>query len=176
MLKMFSTQLAGLFKRIQDQELSIEEGARLLAQAAAGDGFVYIYGNSEMRAVLSEAIEGAEPFKKAKKWKGAAEIDSIKDMDRVLVFSRLSTDEDSVRCAKMLADRRVPFVAVSTAVAGATDDLTALADIHIDLKLVKPLLPDEEGNRFGYPSAMAALFAYYGLKFIYEEILAEYEL
>ena len=34
MLKMFTTQLSGLFNRIFDkEELSIEDGARLLAQA-----------------------------------------------------------------------------------------------------------------------------------------------
>lgn len=52
MLKMFSTQLTGLFNRLQEKEdFSIEDGARLLAQAAAGEGTVYIFGIKEMQAV-----------------------------------------------------------------------------------------------------------------------------
>lgn len=63
MLKMFSTQLTGLFNRIQDkEEFSIEDGARLLAQAAVGDGSIYICGLKEMAAVEAEATEGAEPW------------------------------------------------------------------------------------------------------------------
>ena len=49
-----------------------------------------------------------------------------------------------------------------------------LADVHIDLQLIKGLLPNDAGERFGYPSSMAALYVYYGLKFTIEEILAEY--
>jgi hypothetical protein len=45
----------------------------------------------------------------------------------------------------------------------------------MNLQLSKGLLPDEVGNRFGLPSSMAALFTYYGLKFTFDEILAEYE-
>jgi hypothetical protein len=41
--------------------------------------------------------------------------------------------------------------------------------------LTKGLLPDDFGNRYGFPSPMAGLFVYYGLKFTIEEIIAEYE-
>jgi len=50
-----------------------------------------------------------------------------------------------------------------------------LADVHINLQLLKGLLPDDFGNRYGYPSSMAALYVYYGIKFTIDEILAEYE-
>lgn len=66
-------------------------------------------------------------------------------------------------------------MAVSTIKTESSENLADLADVHIDLKLAKGLLPDEEGNRFGYPASMAALFVYYGIKFTIEEILAEYE-
>jgi hypothetical protein len=63
---------------------------------------------------------------------------------------------------------------MSSVLEASDKDLTQLADVHIDLRLTKGLLPDETGNRYGYPSAMAALFVYHGLKFTIEEILAEY--
>ncbi|EIJ80284.1 hypothetical protein PB1_07982 [Bacillus methanolicus PB1] len=173
MLKMFSTQLSGLFNRIQDkEEFSIEDGARLLAQAAVGDGSIYICGLKEMAAVEAEAIEGAEPLISAKKW---TDLSDIQETDRVLLLSRFSLDKEAVEIARTLSEKNIPFVAVSTAVEKDGDDLTSLADIHIDLRLVKGLLPDEEGGRFGCPASIAALFVYFGLKFTIDEIIAEYE-
>ena len=67
----------------------------------------------------------------------------------------------------------MPFVAVSTDTDGG--QLAEMADVHINLRLTKALLPDDSGNRYGYPSLMAALFVYYGLKFTIDEILADYD-
>ncbi|HYK71974.1 MAG TPA: DUF2529 domain-containing protein [Pseudoneobacillus sp.] len=174
MLKMFSTQLAGLFKRIHEKdEFIFEDGARLLAQAAVGNGSIFIFGNKEMEAVALEAIVGAEPFRYAKK--SPDDVAEIKESDRAIVVSRFSTDEEAVECAKALMKLQVPFVALATKMETSDEDLFDLADVAINLQLTKGLLPDETGNRFGFPSVMAALFAYYGLKFTYDEILAEYE-
>jgi hypothetical protein len=167
MLKMFTTQLTGLLKRIEEkEEYSFEDGARLLAQ-----GPIYIFATKEMKAVEFEAIEGAEPLKGAKVFERVGELT---DSDRVLIFSRYSSDEDAVEVAAQLQEKAIPFVAVSTAVPEG-GKLQELADLHIDLRLTKGLLPDDFGNRYGYPSSMAALFVYFGLKFTIEEILAEYE-
>ncbi|RBP94604.1 uncharacterized protein DUF2529 [Cytobacillus firmus] len=173
MLKMFSTQLTGLFKRLQEkEEFSIEDSARLLAQAAAGDGKIYIYGTKEMAAIGYEAVQSQEPLRDAAILESDEEVS---ETDRVIIFSRHSDDEDAVALAKSLSEKGIPFVAVSTIKTECSDNLADLADVHIDLKLAKGLLPDEEGNRFGYPASMAALFVYYGIKFTIEEILAEYE-
>ncbi len=173
MLKMFSTQLTGLFKRLQEkEEFSIEDSARLLAQAAAGEGKIYIHGTKEMTGIGCEATQSQEPLRDAAILQKA---DEITETDRVIIFSMNSDDEEALGLAKTLAEKGIPFVAVSTAVAEGSESLADLADVHIDLKLTKGLLPDEEGNRFGYPASMAALFVYYGIKFTIEEILAEYE-
>lgn len=177
MLKMFSTQLAGLFKRLQEKEaFAIEDSARLLAQAAASNGKIYVFGTKEMSGVGYEATQSEEPMRDAVIWEKEAHTDHISETDRFIIFSRNSDDEEAVDLAKTLEGKGVPFVAVSTDNA-VTDieTLAGLADVHIDLKLTKGLLPDEEGNRFGYPASMAALFVYYGIKFTIEEILAEYE-
>jgi uncharacterized phosphosugar-binding protein len=173
LLKMFTTQLTGLFKRIgEKEEFSFEDGARLLAQAPVGDGFIYIFGTKEMKSVEFEALEGAEPLKFGKLF---TEEDVLTDADRVVIFTRTSSDSEAVEVAEKLRDREIPFVAVST-VADDGGQLEDLADVHLDLTLKKGLLPDDLGNRYGYPSAMAALFVYYGLKFTIDEILEEYEL
>ncbi len=75
MLKMFSTQVSGLFKRIQEQnEFALEDGARLLAQAAVGDGTIYLCGIGEMAAVEAEATKGAEPLAFVKNWRDIQEV------------------------------------------------------------------------------------------------------
>jgi hypothetical protein len=170
MLKMFTTQLTGVFKKIAEgEEFSLEDGARLLAQGSA----IYLYGSREMKAVEFEALEGAEPLKGARVLTEAA-VAELSEADRVLIFSRTSSDDDAVSLAEQLREKNVPFVAVSTIV-DAVGRLVDLADVHIDLRLTKGLLPDDFGNRYGYPTSMIALFVYYGLKFTIEEIFAEYE-
>lgn len=172
MLKMFTTQLTGLFKRMDEkEEFSFEDGARLLAQAPVGDGSIYLAGFREMKAVEAEALEGAEPLKGSKV---VSDLSSLTDSDRVLIFTRTSADEEAVLLAEKLQEKGIPFVAVSS-VGEEAGPLVEFADVHIDLGLKKGLLPDEFGGRFGYPSSMAGLFVYYGLKFTIDEILGEYE-
>lgn len=173
MLKMLTTQLTGLFKRIEEKEaFSFEDGARLLAQAPVGDGAIYLFGAKEMKAIVHEAIEGAEPFKFAKAF---TNIEEVNDADRVVIFTRYASDSDAVELAMQLQEKEIPFVGVST-VQNDEDRLVELADVHIDLALKKGLLPDEFGNRFCLPSSMAGMFVYYGMKFTIEEILEEYDL
>lgn len=172
MLKMFTTQLTGLFKRIEEkEEFAFEDGARLLAQAPAGEGVIYIFGAREMKAIELEGLDGAEPLKSAKVLKNVAELT---DADRVLLFTRTSADQEAITLALKLQEKGIPMVAVSSVVEDG--QLTDLADVHINLQLKKGLLPDDEGNRFGYPASMAGLYAYYGLKFTIDEILTEYNL
>jgi hypothetical protein len=174
MLKMFATQLTGLFKRIQEkEEFAFEDAARLIAQAAVSEGSIYLYGVSEMEAVVLEATVGSEPMQFAKPF--PAETSEILDSDRAIIVTRFSTDPEALACAQQLRDAGVPFVALATKMESSGEDLFDLADVSLNLQLTKGLLPDEMGNRFGFPTAMAGLFAYYGLKFTFDEILEEYE-
>lgn len=178
MLKMFTTQLTGLFKKISEQEeFSLEDGARLLAQAPVGDGEIYLFGTSEMKAVLFEAMEGAEPLRFGKIL-SQTDLADLSDADRVLIVTRYSTDKEAIELASFLKEKGVPFVAMSAVadnVLGSELSLVGLADVHINLWLTKGLLPNEEGGRFGLPFSIAALYAYYGLTFTIAEILADYE-
>ncbi|KAA0565953.1 DUF2529 domain-containing protein [Bacillus sp. CH30_1T] len=173
MIKMFTTQLTGLFKRIYDkQEFEIEDGARLLAQAAIGQGNIYIKGYGEMEAVTADALFGAEPLPSAKRYDGSI---PLTEADRVLVVSRFSTDEDAVELGKKLADEGIPFVAVSGLVEGE-ENLVDLADVYLDTKVIKGMLPgDEIGERVSFPSSMAALYLYFALGFVIREMLEEFE-
>jgi uncharacterized phosphosugar-binding protein len=176
MLKIFTTQLSGFFKRIEEQEeFQFEDAARILAQASVGEGFIYIYGVEEMHAITLEALSSAEPLSQAKALP-LHELDQLTSVDRVLLVSRFSTDNKAVEIAERLKKQDIPFVSIAAVPKEiAQPSLTALADAHIDTKLLKPLIPGEDGSRFGFPAMMVALYAYYGLTFTLKEIVEEYE-
>ncbi|MGH0430521.1 DUF2529 family protein [Bacillus mycoides] len=174
MLKIFSTQLSGYFSKIsQKEDMNIEDSARLLAQALVGDGFIYLHGTNEMEGVVSEALFGAEPMKQAKRLIENGELAAVTSADRVLLISRFSTDEEVVTIAKKLQEEGQSIVGIS-AVHESPESLEQYTDVHIDIKLLKGLIPDDEGNRYGFPSLIIALFAYHGLKFTIDEMLNEY--
>jgi uncharacterized phosphosugar-binding protein len=174
MLKIFSTQLSGYLSKIsQKEEMNIEDSARLLAQALVSDGFIYLYGTNEMEGVVAEALFGAEPLKQAKRlFENGKEAD-VTSADRVLLISRFSTDEAVVEIAKKLQEEGHSIVGISALQEG-TESLEQYTDVHIDTKLLKGLIPDDEGNRYGFPSLIVALFAYHGIKFTIDEMLNEY--
>ncbi len=91
----------------------------------------------------------------------------------MLLFTRTSADGEALELQSKLQEKDIPFVAVSTWF--QMENLAEMADVHINLQLTKGLLPDDFGNRYGYPASMAALYVYYGLKFTIDEIFAEYE-
>ena len=175
MLKIFSTQLSGYFKRIAEQEeMNIEDGARLLAQALIGNGSIYMHGTKEMEGVVLEALYGEEPLEGAKPLFEDGELAAITSADRVLLISRFSTDTEAVELARRLQTEGHFIVGVS-AIKEGMHSLEQFTDVHIDTKLIKGLIPDEDGSRFGFPSLIIALLAYYGLKFTMDEIMAEYK-
>ena len=65
-MKILTTQIGGLLQRAgSNNEETIEETARLLAQATIGEGRVIFAGFDEMDAVGLNAMLGAEPFRGA---------------------------------------------------------------------------------------------------------------
>ncbi|MCX8002748.1 MAG: DUF2529 domain-containing protein [Anoxybacillus mongoliensis] len=172
MLKILSTQLAGVFQRISAQEeQQLEDAARLLAQAVIGNGTIFIYGIDEMEAVVAEALHGAERLPNVKRFN----ITEVTTADRVLIVARFCTDEKAIDIAKQLQEQNIWTIGMSSVKAETTASLVDYVDVHIDLCLKQPLVPTENGTRVGFPSAIAALFAYHSLALMTQEIVAEYE-
>ncbi len=179
LLKIFTTQLQGSFQKIaKEEEFSFEDGARLLAQAIVGEGDIYIYGAREMKAVVAEAIEGVETLPRGKELHRDL-ASSISIADRALIVTRYDNDEEAIRIANTLTQNGVGVVAISTISdkkEGKTErSLSEIADVHIDLRLKRGLIPDDDGSRFGFPTSMLALYAYYGIAFTLKETLDELE-
>lgn len=177
MMKIFTTQLTGHFNRILDQEeFSIEDSARLLAQALMGEGTLYIYGHNELHSIAMEAKNSSEPLLRTEALLDEnGKMKELSQADRVLLFSYRSTDSEAISFGKQLAEMGIPTVGVSAIVKGEATGLEAITDFHIDTKLRQPLIPGDDGQRYGYPALMTALYVYYSLKFTINEILSEYD-
>ncbi len=173
MLKMFTTQLTGLFGRLQSkEEMEIENAARLLAQATVGDGSIYIKGFGEMAGVAAEALQGEEPLEGVRELQN--NIAGLTVADRVLLVTRRTTDPQALSFAEKLMEAEIPFAVIAGKVKDAEDDLAKKADSFLNTQTVRGMLPDETGGRFGFPSLIAALYLYHGVKFVLDEILEDY--
>ncbi|WP_062351497.1 DUF2529 family protein [Bacillus kwashiorkori] len=175
MLKIFTTQLVGRLKKIEaDEEFNLEDGARLLAQALIGDGHIYLYAPDEFYGVFVEASSGQEPLTGVhlltEENRG-----SLTSADRVLVFSRHADDLEAIALASQLAERMIPFVAISSRSRTDGDEsLVDVADVFIDLKMERGLVPIEDGSRVGYPYLICALYVFHNMKILMDEIMEDY--
>ncbi|MGG3888473.1 DUF2529 domain-containing protein [Metabacillus fastidiosus] len=177
MMKIFTTQLMSYLKRITEQEeLAIEDGSRLLAQASIGDGTIYFYGYKELEGVTMEATKSSELIPNAKPlFDENGKMAEVEREDRVILFTHRSSDEEAIRIAKELAEKDLQIVGVSAKVKDLEQDLETITDVHIDSKLLRPLIPDDDGSRYGFPALITSLFVYYAINFTLKEIMSEYE-
>ncbi|WP_042351076.1 DUF2529 family protein [Bacillus massiliigorillae] len=173
MLKIFTTQLNGIFKSISDDEFTIEDAARLLAQAAISDGNIYIHGFKDMQGVLFQALEGDEAIPHCKPLYVNDELAKLSPVDRIILVSHHSHDEDALSLAHQLAQDYIPFIALSSIVDDEKEGLQNLADVHINLKLKRGLVPTETGERVGFPSLIVALYSLYTINLTLKELLEE---
>jgi hypothetical protein len=171
-MKMLTTQMSGLLQRIAGREEEmIGMTARLLAQATAGEGRVFIAAFGELDAVSANAIRGQETFRGAERYRGE-EIDST---DRVWILTRSASDEEALKLARELSEQFIPFAAVADEPEDAErNELADLATAYVSLGVKRGLLPSDDGGRTVFPHALAALFVYEAVRMDYEELLAEY--
>ena len=174
MLKIFTTQLNGVFQKIIKEEEVFEDASRFLAQAIIGDGKVFVYGTKEFSGIISEVNDGLEQNDSVQPLFRNGEMQSISSVDRVLLFSRQTDDLEAVQLAKKLTELNIGFIVVSTT-ANGEDQLSDLADVFINYELTRKLVPTDEGERIGFPSLLIGLFIYHCLLLTVNEILSDYE-
>ncbi len=173
MSKIFTTQLIGRLQKIAEQELDIEDGARLLAQALVGEGAIYIYGEKEMKALFLEAKHGQEPLERVYEWQDET-ADQLTTADRVLFVLRDVHDEKVVNLGKQLRSKQVPFAVLASIPWDTENPFENLADVFINLHMDTGLVPKERGGRTMYPHAIAALYVYHQLKLRIDEMMEDY--
>lgn len=128
MLKIFSTQLFGLIKSINEtQEEHLEDAGRLLAQAIIAQGNVYIKGFTEMEAIELaaftgyESMPGAAPFPKE---------GTLSGQDRCLLFAPSLNHKGVQAALKACEQAGIAAVVVSSRHASST---ASLAPPHLFL-------------------------------------------
>ena len=169
-MKILTTQIGGLLQRIASNgEESIEETARLLAQATIGQGRVIIAGLGEMGAVTATALTGVEPFQGAFRYVEGMAIESA---DRVWLLCRSAEDERALDLARLLAERFIPFAALSADKPSEDNVLEDLSYTYVSTGLTRGLLPGDNGERIVQPHAIAALFVYEAVKLAYDEMIS----
>lgn len=168
-MKMLTTQLTGLLQRIvNSEEENIEETARLLAQAAAREGFIYFAAFGEMESITINAENAVEKFPSLRVWTSDTELTSA---DRVWIITRSSENEDALALAEKLSAEFIPFSVLAAENHNDENKLANLAYTYISLKLTKGLLPAEDGSRIVLPYALSAMFVYEAVKMKLDEIL-----
>lgn len=173
MSKILSTQLVGLIQRIQQsEEESIEESARLLAQAAIGQGTIYFACYGEMEGICINAEIGADPFSNFARYTDSVEL---MPADRVIIFTRSGQDAEALTLAKKLNEAFIPFTAVASEVASEANALSELAYTYISLKIRGGILPHPTnlGERIVMPHLIAGLFVYEAIKLEFDEMIAD---
>ncbi|SFA42305.1 protein of unknown function [Parageobacillus thermantarcticus] len=176
-MKIFATQMIGYLKKIaEEEEMALEDGARLLAQAIVGDGRILLHGFHEMEAVVIEALYGHDKLPKAVRLMENGHLrNDIDETDRILLIARFSNDQDAIRLAERLKEQGLEIAAISAVVKDEQPSLVDVVDVHIDSKLLKPIIPKDDGSRIGMPTVITASFAYYCLLLTIYDILEEYE-
>lgn len=161
-MKILSTQLTGLFQRIARQEEAIEDTARLLAQAAVGEGSIYLAAFGEMQAVAAAALEGSEPLASAAEWRPDLPLTGA---DRVWILAKRDEGDE---LARQLTERSIPFAML----VGESKESEG-ADAFLSLSIDKGILPAENGGRTVVPHAIGALYVYHAIKMEIDEMIAE---
>lgn len=174
MSKILTTQMSGLLQRIStSEEFAIEDTARLLAQAAVGEGTVYFICFDELQAVETNALYGADPFYKLAKY---TEDTKLTEADRVIIFTRSAKNIKAISLAQKLYDEFIPFAVVASEVANDKENvLSELAYTYISMKIRGGILPHPTnlGERIVFPYLIAALFIYEAIKMEYDEMVGE---
>lgn len=171
MSKILTTQLTGVLQKIQqNEEDAIEETARLLAQAAIGQGTVYFACFDEMQGIAQNALLSAEPMAKVALWTADT---LLTETDRVCIFTRHANNSDALELAQQLYDAFIPFAAIACEQASNDNQLSELAYTYVSLNLRNPILPHPTklGTRIVMPSLLAALYVYEAIKLSYDEML-----
>ncbi|MGP4081618.1 DUF2529 family protein [Pseudalkalibacillus sp. R45] len=170
MLKIFTTQLSGVFKKIDEQEDdTLEDCSRLLAQTITGNGTIHIKGFGELEGIAS-AITGSSESLPACVPYGENVVEAG---DCILAFANKARDIEMEKLVAQAESEGISVVSVAAVEKG--DEPIPNEEFHIDTKLLKPLVPGDDGERIGYPVFMLALYIYYALYFNTNEMLAEYD-
>ncbi|GGB12251.1 DUF2529 family protein [Macrococcus hajekii] len=163
MIKIFNTQLNGIFQKIDAQESEIDIAARLLAQAIIGQGKVYIKGFGDLRYLEEFLTSGDEKLPDTERLITETVIDQT---DRVILMAPYY-DESVIEYIADLEKNNIDYVLV------CNKDPRIDCMNFIDLSTPRALVPTEDFSRIITPHVMAMNYIYYILYALIKEMLDE---
>lgn len=169
MLQIFQTQFIGVLKQIKEQEETIEECGRALAQAVVGEGTIYIIADREMTPIAS-AIVHADKTNRIEAL-DKENIAIITPADRVVYFTSYSSTGDMVMVESLL-ERHITVIGIA---GNDRVGIDKMCDFFINTCLVQGLVPTDEGERIGLPFIGVGLYVFELLSLVLTDILLEYE-
>src|SRR5699024_5277588 len=132
-MKILTTQIRGLLERIAEgQEESMEETARLLAQAVVGEGRIVLAAFDELEAVTATALDGVEPLNDAIRY--TKEL-ALTPADRVWLLVRKADHPAALELARELAEQFIPFAVLAADNEDDDNELASLAYTYISTGL-----------------------------------------
>lgn len=155
---MLSTQLTGVFNRLEAQDLDIQMAAQSLIQAIGGEGYVYVKGYGDLKPFESYIMHSSEHLKKSKALDDLDHFDQLDSTDRVLLFSPYFDDAMEQDLTQLIEDDRDIVVITNK------PKSTTLPDhlIHfIDLSTPRPIVYTEDFEKVVTPHAIAFHYIYY---------------
>lgn len=160
-MKMPIEQLTNLFRQLAEQEEIIEDIARLLAQAAIGEGTIFLAVFGEMKAVTAAALSG-DALSCIEEWHPKSVVTSN---DRVFILAK---KDEGDGLAGRLSDASLPFAMLC-----AESKEFDLPEVFLALNLDKGILPAETSSQPQMFYAMAALYVYHNINLMMIDMLSE---
>lgn len=158
MLKIFNTQLNGIFSKIDAQVEEIEIASQLLMQAIAGEGHIYIKSFDDLSYFSDYIVNSAEQLPSSKKINILADIKNLDTTDRVLLIAPFITNEVS-HWINELNHKDIDFVLISNK---DKENKTHEQLMHyVDLQSPRAIVPTADFSKIITPHTMAINYIYY---------------
>ncbi|MGO1989610.1 DUF2529 family protein [Mammaliicoccus vitulinus] len=158
MLKIFNTQLNGIFSKIDAQLEEIEIASQLLMQAANGEGSIFIKTFDEIDYFNDFMTKSNESLPHSKTLDHLDEVHTIDSTDRVLLVGSFFTAELNHWIQK-LNDLDIDFVVI----ANKDKDHKSHENLmhYIDLSTPRAIVPTADFSKIITPHIMALNYIYY---------------
>ena len=163
MLKSYTTQLQHVFATIRNEEEAIADSARLLAQALAGNGNIYVCAGKPF-ASLAETIVHNQDTPGRIHFIPWHKKEQATATDRLLVLTDGSETEEETDQLQQLLESNIPLVFLGpnhprlSFVEGMEEPIAITTP-------ASPIAPDSDGSRRGYPTEIAIIYAYQAMIF-----------
>lgn len=153
--KILQTQLTNVYNKINDQAEALEMAARLLAQAAVGEGKIFIRGLGDYELLEDFIANGELALPESEVFDGISPLTSA---DRVLVIAKFM-DEQTMTFISELESTNIEYVLMANADKSHLDKVESIHHF-INLSSPREVIPTPDFDRIVNPHVNGFLYAY----------------